>query len=51
MLGLDLFTRSQITDSPSDFKYPNKDMLYTTYEYLEVIPVVTIKWDELAGIS
>jgi len=29
----------------------NKDLLYTTYEYPEFVPVVTIKWDELAGIA
>jgi len=50
MLGLDLFTARQITDRAGDFKYPNKDLLYTTYEYPEFVPVVTIKWDELAGI-
>jgi hypothetical protein len=51
MLRLDLFALCQIADRSDDFKNPNKDLLYTTYEYPEVIPVVTIKWDELAGIG
>ena len=26
-------------------------MLYTTYEYPEFVPTVTIEWEELEGIS
>ena len=50
VFGLDLFAVGEITNCSGDFKYPNKDLLYTTYEYPEFVPVVTIKWDELAGI-
>jgi hypothetical protein len=32
-------------------KYPNKDLLYTTYEYPEFVPTITIKWEELAGVG
>jgi hypothetical protein len=51
MLRFYLLAMVQITDGPRKFKYPNKDLLYTTYEYPEFVPVVTIKWDELAGIA
>ncbi len=51
MLGLNLLAARQIADRSADFKYPNKDLLYTTYEYPEFVSVVTIKWDELAGIG
>ncbi len=50
MLRLDLFTTRQIADSSGDFKYPNKDLLYTTYEYPEFVPTVTIDWSELAAL-
>jgi hypothetical protein len=51
MLRLDVFTLSQICNSACDFKYPNKDLLYVAHAYPEfVVPTVTIRWEELAGI-
>jgi len=47
---LDLFASRQIADRSGDLKYPNKDLLYTTYEYPEFVPAVTIRWAELTGI-
>ncbi len=47
MLGLDLITACQVADRSGDFKYPNKDLLYTTYEYSEFVPVVFIGWEAL----
>ena len=49
MFGLDLLATRQIANRSGDFKYPNKDLLYTSHEYPEFVPVVTIKWDELAA--
>jgi len=51
MLTLNLLASRQIADRSGDFKYPNKDMLYTTYEYPEFVPTVTIRWEELEGIG
>jgi hypothetical protein len=49
MFGLDLLVAGEITDRSGDFKYPNKDLLYTAYEYPEFVPTVTIRWEELMG--
>lgn len=51
VLTLNLLRSGEVGNSPRNFKYPNKDLLYTTYEYSEVVSVVTIKWDELVGIG
>jgi hypothetical protein len=50
MLRLDLLIASQIADRSGDLKYPNKDLLYTTYEYPEFVPTVTIQWEALAAL-
>ncbi len=50
MFGLDLLTPSQVTDRSGDLKNAKKDMLYTAHAFPEFVPVVTIKWDGLAGI-
>ena len=50
MLGLNLFAAGQVADRSGDFKYPNKDLLYTAHEYPEFVTTVTIKWAELAII-
>jgi len=50
MLGLNLFAAGQVADRSGDFKYPNKDLLYTAYEYPEFVPIVTIRWFELVTL-
>lgn len=50
MLGLDLLRGCQVGNSATDFKYPNKDLLYTTYEYPEFVLTVTIRCEELAAL-
>jgi hypothetical protein len=36
---------------PYSINNPTRTGLYTAYEYPEVVPVVTIKRDELAGVG
>ncbi len=50
VFGLDLLTARQITDCSADLKHLDKDLLYTTYEYPEFVPAITIRWGELATL-
>lgn len=50
MFTLDLLTTGEVRDRPGDLKYPNKDLLYTTHEYLTFVPTVMIRWRELAAL-
>ena len=51
MFRLDVFAFRQIADRSGDLKYPNKNLLYTTYKYPDFVPVIPIRWEELEGIG